>query len=175
MPIGVYLRTEYHKNIARKNGFQKGQPSVFKGKKHSKKTKKKMSIIVKQHWQNPEYRKHMSEIHKGQHGYWTNKKRPEMTAENSPSWKGGRRKHAKGYIWVYKPNHPFCDSHKCVFEHRLIMEQMLGRYLTKKEVVHHINKITNDNRIKNLMLIANTAEHTKMHPENGRRKHFKRK
>jgi len=45
------------------------------------------------------------------------------------------------------------------------MEEKLGRYLTKKEVVHHINRITDDNRIENLMLFANSLEHLKHHKE----------
>ena len=47
-------------------------------------------------------------------------------------------------------------------EHRLIMEQYLGRKLTRKEVVHHINGDKSDNRIENLQLMT-LSEHSKMH------------
>jgi len=49
-------------------------------------------------------------------------------------------------------------------EHRIIMEEWLCRKLGKKEVVHHVNGITDDNRIENLMLCNGTKEHFSHHP-----------
>ena len=85
------------------------------------------------------------------------------TGEGNPRWKGGRMKHVKGYISILTPEHPFCDHHGYVFEHRLVMEFFLGRYLTKEEVVHHNNGIKDDNRLINLMLFANDNLHKKWH------------
>lgn len=69
-----------------------------------------------------------------------------------------------GYICIYQPHHPFGKGNY-VYEHRLIMEKNIGRFLKKKEVVHHINGNKKDNRIENLQLFASNAEHIKYHWE----------
>lgn len=72
--------------------------------------------------------------------------------EKHRNWKGGRMKVRGGYIEIWCPDHPNARGGKYVREHRLVMEQKLGRYLTKDEVVHHKNGIRDDNRLENLEL-----------------------
>lgn len=68
-----------------------------------------------------------------------------------------------GYWYIYKSEHPFTDKQGYIAEHRLVMEAHIGRYLTKKEVVHHLNHEPTDNRIENLELCASAGQHTRMH------------
>lgn len=49
-------------------------------------------------------------------------------------------------------------------EHRYIMEQFIGRKLTRFEFVHHINGNKKDNRIENLKIMS-PQEHNKLHKE----------
>jgi hypothetical protein len=79
-------------------------------------------------------------------------KREQGGAKNS-MWKGGRTLHSRGYVYIKDRKHPFSDKQGYIFEHRLIMEQSLGRYLESTEIIHHINGIKNDNRIENLELM----------------------
>lgn len=47
-------------------------------------------------------------------------------------------------------------------EHDLVMECIIGRHLKDDEVVHHKNKIRNDNRKENLELMT-FKEHAALH------------
>lgn len=68
-----------------------------------------------------------------------------------------------GYIWIRLPDHPNHFARGYFLEHRFIMELQLGRYLTKKEVVHHKNGIRNYNRIQNLELLESQSKHVSTH------------
>ena len=45
------------------------------------------------------------------------------------------------------------------------MEKHLGRFLKKNECIHHIDGDKANNKIDNLLLCKNVAEHTKIHIE----------
>ena len=71
----------------------------------------------------------------------------------NPNWRGGVTKHKAGYVMRKAAGHPRATSNGgYVFEHILVMEELLGRYLVPGETVHHLNGIKDDNRIENLEL-----------------------
>jgi hypothetical protein len=69
-----------------------------------------------------------------------------------------------GYVRVYCPMHPQANTWGYVYEHRLIMESILGRILNKEEHVHHINSIRWDNDPNNLKVLS-SSEHSKITAE----------
>lgn len=78
----------------------------------------------------------------------------KFVREKSSRWKGGTRRSPHGYVMRLAPDHPSIagTARRYVLEHRLVMEQMLGRFLEPNEHVHHKNGIRDDNRPENLEL-----------------------
>jgi hypothetical protein len=69
-----------------------------------------------------------------------------------------RRIDRRGYVRVTVP----WAEHGWEYEHRLIMERVLGRRLGSTESVHHKNERKDDNRLANLEVIA-LSDHVAMH------------
>ena len=64
------------------------------------------------------------------------------------------KRHSKGYILIYSPNHKRSNKNGFVLEHILVLEQKLGRLLKQGEVGHHLNGIKSDNRPQNLVALS---------------------
>ena len=125
-----------------------------KHKPHSEETKRKIGLGNLGKTLSREARLKISASRKDKYG-----------GDKNPAWKGGRRL-AYGYMLVHSPEHPYKNGTGYVREHRLVMEQHLGRYLAPKEVVHHLNGSRADNRIENLKLFSSQEEHVRYHGEN---------
>lgn len=85
---------------------------------------------------------------------------------NSINWNGQKIevKHGKiSAILIPKKDHPNANAQGYVYEHRIIMEESIGRLLTDKEVVHHIDLDPTNNNIDNLILLDNSSEHASIH------------
>jgi hypothetical protein len=76
----------------------------------------------------------------------------------NPNWKGGRMIDPDGYVLIRRPDHPHA-SHKYVREHRLVMEEHLGRFLLPTEVVHHRDSDKQNNVLSNLELFDSNGAH----------------
>jgi len=96
----------------------------------------------------------------------TNKGRKPWNFESGSGWTDRR-----GYRWVYITRN---GQRTAIREHRLVMEQYLGRVIEPWELVHHINGDKLDNRVENLAVMEfgkHTTEHCsgRRHREDSKR------
>jgi hypothetical protein len=97
---------------------------------------------------NPSLARQMCHMH-----YWRWRVRGDAgTAAKERPGVGNKFVMRAGYVKIHMPQHPGAAGDGYVLEHRIVMEHMLGRPLTKGESVHHKNGIRDDNRPENLEL-----------------------
>lgn len=70
-----------------------------------------------------------------------------------------RQLRSNGYVYVKTWDHPFRSKQNLIAEHRLVVEKKIGRFLTRREMVHHIDRIKTNNSADNLFLCRNNTEH----------------
>ena len=107
----------------------------------------------------------ISEAKQGKLHPWYGRRHTEETKKKmSDLMRGdGRLIQGNGSIRHYIPDHPHADCSGNVFEHRLIMEHELGRYLEPLEVVHHIDRDVSNNNPENLRLFECNGKHSTFH------------
>ena len=85
---------------------------------------------------------------------------PKATfGEKHYAWKG-RLLDKDGYVLIHCKGHPNARKHThYIFEHRLVVEADLGRYLLPTEVIHHLDGDKQNNSIENLQVFQSNGEH----------------
>ena len=86
---------------------------------------------------------------------------------------GGRNKKPGGYFWKNKDGYRegriwVNGKRRRVLEHRLLMEERLGRRLRSHEQVDHVNMRRDDNRPENLRVV-DQLEHMRLNHANHER------
>ncbi len=70
----------------------------------------------------------------------------------------------RGYVKIVTPGHPRATKRNhYVFEHILVAEKALGRYLELRHPVHHHNELKADNANINLVICESQSYHLLLH------------
>lgn len=69
---------------------------------------------------------------------------------------------SRGYVTIYKPEHPRAWKSGYVLEHILVWEQVHNKPLPDGWIIHHLNGIRNDNRPENLLALPEGKHHNDM-------------
>jgi len=83
------------------------------------------------------------------------------TGSNHPMYKGGDRI-SNGYRVILSKEHPHRDRDNYVSFHRMVVEKKIGRYLTKDEVIHHLDGDKLNNDLDNLF-VCSKSQHRTLH------------
>lgn len=86
----------------------------------------------------------------------------DFSGHKNPNYRGGQYIEKRGYIQVYKPDHPQSDCRGYVYKHRLVYEEYYKCCLLPWIHIHHKNNIKSDNRIENIIPVTN-SQHQKLH------------
>jgi len=99
----------------------------------------------------------------------TDKHISKQKRKHGLNWKGGKTIH-EGRLLKYQPAHPNSNKKGYVRNSHLVVEKYLGRFLTKDEVVHHLDEDKLNDELCNLYLFPNKSEHCRFHGNQYQRK-----
>lgn len=71
--------------------------------------------------------------------------------------------YTNGYKKIYCPSNKKANKDGLVFEHIVVAEEILGRELKEKEVVHHKDTNRSNNSPDNLMVFKTSGDHSRFH------------
>ncbi len=75
----------------------------------------------------------------------------------------GKILNRKGYVLIFKPDHPYSSKWGYIQRSRVVCEEYNGIIFPKETVFHHINGVHNDDRPDNLLIFNSSVEHTRYH------------
>lgn len=88
--------------------------------------------------------------------------RMKKASDGAFGWKIEKIVSKGDYNYAVVFEHPCATKHGYVLEHRIVVENHLGRLLNPNEVVHHKNGEKKDNRIENLDVLPGQV-HARLH------------
>lgn len=138
--IGHIVTEETRKKISKKLKGRKGKPC---SEENRKKIGEKNKINTKRLWKNLDYRKHMSDVHKGHIVTEKTKKKISESNKGKIKCESWRRNLSKSLMGINK-----------------------GKKLKNQIVTHHINGNHFDNRPENRQLMTR-SEHMSLHRKQG--------
>ena len=137
--------------------MRKGQIGIYK---HSLKVRLKMSKARKGYRHSKETKKKISSSHTGKvTSPYHCLRISQAKSGKSVFRKENRRIDKYGYVMIKISQIPKV----WIKEHRFIIEKHLGRKLSHRETVHHIDEIRHNNSLSNLMVFSGIGPHTKFH------------
>ncbi len=75
----------------------------------------------------------------------------------------------QGYIYLYRPEHPYIIWDGWVKRANLVWEENTGHVIAPGELIHHKNLIRADDKFENLIFCKNKSDHMRIHQrEKGR-------
>lgn len=92
------------------------------------------------------------------HGHWLR----SLKVDKRPGWKGGIV-NSCGYTHIYKPDHPSAYQGRYVRLSRYIVEQILGKTLPSRCVIHHVDGNGLNNKNNNLVVCQDDKYHALLH------------
>lgn len=132
---------------------------MLRNRNQSAKMRRIASEVAKQ----PKSQRTRDKLKNAQLAFWTEEQRKKRRGKLNPVWRDGITLSGSGYVYIRCKGHPKAKQKGYyVLEHRLVMEEYLGRYLEDWEIVHHKNGDITDNRIENLEIMTQ-SEHVKLH------------
>lgn len=137
------------------------KPCHLKSKKYCSQKCYSFSKIGKPTWSKgikmtPECKVKISNKLKGKH---TSPNTEFKKGDIPHNYNGGITIKEGGYVMKKIKNHPSLGKFGYIKNSRLVIEKHIGRFLNRHEIVHHINKIKNDDRISNLMVFNSNSAH----------------